>query len=201
MAGVTRVCVLRSGGEYKPAHVQWLARQVPGLTCLSDVDVPGVTTMPLRHDWPGWWSKLELFRPDIEGDLFYIDLDTVITGDLAPLIDAANGKTTMLSDFYWPEKPASGLMYIAQADKARVWEAWMASPEQHMRRPVGRGTIGDQGFLGSVLTPQRWQDVAPGRVVSFKVHCKQQLPSKARVVCFHGQPRPWAAKANWIPKL
>lgn len=195
------VCVLRSGGEYKPAHVQWLARQVPGLACLSDVDVPGVPTIPLRHGWPGWWSKLELFRPDIGGDLFYIDLDTVITGDLAPLIEAANGKTTMLSDFYWPKQPASGLMYIAQADRAAVWEAWMRRPQTHMGKRGGRGTVGDQGFLGSVLNPQRWQDVAPGRVVSFKVHCKQQLPSKARVVCFHGQPRPWNVRANWIPKL
>ncbi|HSH43856.1 MAG TPA: hypothetical protein VK973_17170 [Arenicellales bacterium] len=168
---------------------------------MSDVVVPGVETIPLKYDWPGWWSKLELFRPDIDGDLLYLDLDTVVLSDVASLIEAAGGKTTMLSDFYWPEHPASGLMYIAERDRAHVWREWMRTPQGHMGRRGGRGTIGDQGFLGSVLSPQRWQDVAPGQVVSFKVHCKHQIPSKARVVCFHGQPRPWGVRANWIPKL
>ena len=183
-----KVCVLRSGGEYKPVHVQWLARQVPGLVCISDVNVPGV-------------AKMCLFKPGIiAGDLLYLDLDTVVRGDLSPLIEAAGGKTTMLSDFYWPEHPASGLMYIAERDKTKVWTEWMKSPAKHMARRGGRGTMGDQGFIGPILDPQRWQDVAPGKVVSYKVHCKRTLPS-ATVICFHGNPRPWNVRANWIPPL
>ena len=196
-----KVCVLRSGGEYKPVHVQWLARQVPGLVCISDVKVPGVETIPLQHDWPGWWAKMCLFKPGIiAGDLLYLDLDTVVRGDLSPLIKAAAGKTTMLSDFYWPEHPASGLMYIAERDKTKVWTEWMKSPAKHMARRGGCGTMGDQGFIGPILDPQRWQDVAPGKVVSYKVHCKRTLPS-ATVICFHGNPRPWNVRANWIPPL
>lgn len=202
MGSVRRVCVLRSGGEYGPEHVQWLAKMVPGLECISDVDVPGVPCIPLRHDWPGWWSKLELFRHDIPGDLSYIDLDTVVLGDIAPIIAAANGKTTMLSDFYWPEKPASGLMYIAQQDKAQVWGEWMRDPAGHMNAPVSRGVIGDQGYLGKILPGvQRWQDVAPGSVVSYKAHCKQGVPDSATVVCFHGKPRPWDCGEEWVPEL
>ncbi|MCH4563351.1 hypothetical protein MKP05_09435 [Halomonas sp. EGI 63088] len=210
---VRRVCVLRSGGDYGPEHVQWLAGRVDllqwlvgksgVLQCLSDVPVRGVPTLPLAHGWPGWWSKLELFRPDIGGDLLYMDLDTVVLGDLQQLIDAAGGRTTMLSDFYWPERPASGLMYIAERDKARVWEAWRRDPAGHMRRRGGRGTLGDQGFLGRVLGDgvQRWQDVAPGQVVSYKAHCRQGVPPGARVCCFHGQPRPWDVRAEWVPEL
>lgn len=195
---VRKVCVLRSGGEYRPEHVQWLARQVDMLQCLSDVPVPGVPCIPLQHDWPGWWSKLELFRPDIDGDLMYIDLDTVVLRDLGPLIDATGGKTTMLSDFYWPDRPASGLMYIAERDKAKVWKEWMRCPEQHMATPAARGTLGDQGFLGRVLSPQRWQDISPGKVASYKVHGHSP---DVDVVCFHGKPRPWDVKADWIPEL
>lgn len=216
---VRRVCVLRSGGEFGPEHVQWLAGKVDllqwlvaetdvigkadVLQCLSDVPVRGVPTIPLQHGWPGWWAKMELFRPDIPGDLLYLDLDTVVRGDLQPLIDAAGGRTTMLSDFYWPEHPASGLMYIAERDKAKVWQAWCRHPETHMRRRGGRGTLGDQGFLGRVLGAgvQRWQDVAPGQVASYKVHCRQGPPRDARVICFHGNPRPWAAQDDWIPPL
>ncbi|MFL1404184.1 hypothetical protein ACJO2E_02420 [Marinobacter sp. M1N3S26] len=197
---VTRICVLRSGGEYTPAHVQWLARQVPGLKCLSDAPVPGVETIPLRHPWPKWWAKLALFEPEaIPGDLLYIDLDTVIIGDLAEF--EAVGQTTMLSDFYWPARPASGLMYIAEADKAQVWERWLADPAGHMARKRGRGGIGDQGFLAEVLAPARWQDLIPDRVVSYKVNCRRGLPPGADVVCFHGKPRPWGVNLPWVPKL
>lgn len=197
------MCVLRSGGEYGPEHVQWLARQVHGLVCLSDTPVDGVPCIPLQHEWPGWWSKMELFRPDILGDLFYIDLDTVVLGDLDTVIEAASGKMTMLSDFYWPDRPASGLMYIAAADKEKVWQEWMIDPAEHMARRGGRGTIGDQGFLGRVLgdSVQRWQDVAPGTVVSYKAHCKGGVPSSAKLACFHGQPRPWDCGKEWVPAL
>lgn len=196
---LTRVCVLRSGGEYKPRHVQWLANQVPGLVCLSDIPVPGVDTIPLESDWPAWWSKIELFRPDIPGDLLYLDLDTVVLGDLEPFEDV--GTTTMLSDFYRPDLPASGLMYIAEADKQLVWDAFCADPCGHMRRCRTRRKWGDQGFLSEVLPAQRWQDVLPGAVVSFKVDCRSGLPPDAKIVCFHGSPRPWDARAKWIPRL
>jgi hypothetical protein len=53
----------------------------------------------------------------------------------------------------------------------------------------------------------RWQDVLPGQVVSYKIHVQLDpkkgkhignglVPAGTRVVCFHGQPRPWA-----VPEL
>jgi len=197
------VCVLRSGGEFGPDHVRWLARQVPGLHCMSDVHVSGVPNIPLRHRWLGWWAKMELFRPGPPHDLLYLDLDTVVLGDLAPLIDAAGGRTTLLSDFYRPAQPASGLMYIAHADKAKVWRHWCRSPAGHMARASTTACWGDQGILRQVLGDgvQRWQDVAPGQVVSYKAHCRRGVPAGADVVCFHGNPRPWDAKQSWVPPL
>ncbi|MGM0927533.1 MAG: hypothetical protein ACQEXC_14095 [Pseudomonadota bacterium] len=204
---VTRLCVLRSGGEFGREHVQWLAGQVPGLQCLSDVWVKDVPAITQRYAWPGWFAKLELFRPDIPGDLLYLDLDTVVLGDLAPLIEAAAGRTTLLSDFYRPAQPASGLMYIAEQDKTRVWDYWMRDPAGHMARARTTACWGDQGILRRALGDgvQRWQDIAPGQVASYKVHCRQGPPPAARVVCFHGNPRPWAAGLlphhDWIPSL
>lgn len=194
---VTRICVLRRGAEFGPRNVQWLAKQIPGLVCLSDVAIPGVETISLQYNWPGWWAKLELFRPDIDGDLLYFDLDTVITGALEDLDGV--GKTTMLSDFYRRELPASGLMYIAQADKAAVWAEFTCNPQQHIDRCTTRDCWGDQGFLRGVLSPLRWQHVLPGKVVSYKAHCGNGLPSETAVVCFHGQPRPWAVNEDWVP--
>lgn len=200
---VTRVCVLQSGKEYRPEHVQWLARQVPGLVCITRDEVPGVPTVRPRHDWPGWWSKLNLFDPElIPGDLLYLDLDTVVPGDLAPLEQVGRfaDRSIMLSDFYRPAYPASGLMYIKQADKPHVWAQWLQDPAGHMRRCVTTQHWGDQGFLRTVLSPLRWQTLLPGAVLSYKAHLRNQaLPKTARVVCFHGQPRPWAVKEPWVP--
>lgn len=192
---VMRACVLRSGGEYKPEHVQWLARQVPGLVCLTDMRVAGVDTLPLQHGWKGWWSKLELFRPNIVGDLLYLDLDTVVRGDLSAF---ERGKTTVLRDFYHPTRMGSGLMYIAQADKQRVWDAFTADPDRHMAECVTRHRWGDQGFLQDYIGHcDKWQDVLPGAVCSFKVN----YSDAATVVCFHGKPRPFDVKRPWIPSI
>ncbi|EXF45268.1 hypothetical protein BAY1663_02347 [Pseudomonas sp. BAY1663] len=153
------ICVLRSGGEYRPEHVRALARRIPKLVCLSDVPIPGVQTITMLHDWQGWWCKMELFRPDIYGDMFYLDLDTVVVGDIERLASA--GRTTMLSDFYFPERPASGLMYLSAADRDIVWQEWIKDPAGHMARC---GSLGDQKLIGDCLPhAARWQDDYPRR--------------------------------------
>lgn len=192
---VTRVCVLRAGPEYTPGHAQWLAQQVPGLTVLSDVDVPGIPRVALQHDWSGWFAKMELFRPDLRGDFLYLDLDTVVLGDLAAL---EGGPTRMLSDFYRPKQVASGFMWLTEEDRAKVWEHWMRDPAGHMRRAVTSQCWGDQGIIAEALPhAERWGP----EVVSYKVHCRAtgKPPADARVVCFHGQPRPWGVKHSWVP--
>lgn len=88
--------VLRSGGDYNASDVQWLVNQLPKgyeIICLTDLKrlhVPGVKVVPLINQWQkcrGWWAKIELFRPDITDDLFYLDLDTVIAGDIRPILE------------------------------------------------------------------------------------------------------------------
>lgn len=191
----TVACVLRSGGDFGPEHVQWLARQVPGLVCLSDVPVQGTETIPLQHDWPGWWSKLEMFGPSLSGDVLMLDLDTVVLQ-----IPELPTETTVLRDFSEPSVMGSGLMFVTEADRRRVWEAWMADPDGHMRRNARWPQWGDQGFLQPLIgRSQKWQDVA--RVYSYKAHCRAGLPEGAQVVCFHGKPRPWHVKAPWVPPL
>ena len=186
-------CVLRSGGDFGPAHVQWLARQVPGLVCLSDVPVPGVETIPLQHGWPGWWSKMEMFGPSLEGDVLMIDLDTVVLS-----LPAEPSETTVLRDFTEPSVMGSGFMYVTAADRARVWDAWLSDPERHMRDNARWPKWGEQGFLQDHIGgAAKW-----GReVVSYKVHCRGGVPDGASVVCFHGKPRPWDVKAAWVPPL
>lgn len=177
------VCVLRSGGDFRPEHVVRLARQVPHLLCLSDCVIPGVETKPLLRDWPGWWAKMEVYGAHLGTDILLIDLDThVIRMPAMPAV------TMVLPDFYRPQLMGSGFMYVTVEDQRRIWEEWMRDPAGHMRRCRTRTCWGDQGFLMPLIGgAPRWG----ANVVSWKVHCKKGIPATADVVCFHGRPRPW----------
>lgn len=158
---------------------------VPDLVCLSDVQIDGIKTILLKYDWPGWWSKMELFRPDIKGDLFYIDLDTTVIK-----MPTMPDQTTVLSDFRKPHLIGSGLMFLKESDRAQVWNDWIKNPEKAMRGCRSGYKWGDQGFLLDYYRHcQRWQNVS--KVYSYKYHCKNGIPEDAEVICYHGKPRPW----------
>ena len=194
MTNTTTLCVLRSGGDFAPAHVQWLAAQVPGLVCLSDQDVPGVPTVALRTNWPGWWAKMEAFDAAlVPGDVLLIDLDTVVLQ-----LPQTPEDTTVLDDFYRPEMMGSGFMFLRAADRRLCWDAFMREPERHMRECRTRQRWGDQGFLNPLIGGRsRWG----AEVRSYKMHCQRGVPSGTKVVCFHGRPRPWASGAAWVPPM
>ncbi|RUX36943.1 hypothetical protein EOA33_35205, partial [Mesorhizobium sp. M4A.F.Ca.ET.050.02.1.1] len=165
----TVACVLRSGGEYAPRHVARLLDQVtehlPGakFRCFSDINVPGVEVIPLRYGWPGWWAKMELFRPELPDDWLFFDLDTSIIGSLADM--AAVDGPVIMRDVVDPSILQSAIMAIPQSIKAAVWEAFTAAPADHMRR-FAEG--GDQSFIESCrwVDWRLWQDICPGQLCS-----------------------------------
>lgn len=212
----TIACVLKSGGwknrhmhvEYLPADVLWLRDQLEGrvrvpyrFVCLSDLEIPGVDVIPLRDDLPGWWSKLELFR-ELE-EALYIDLDTVITGDLTEILEHGHD-FTVLRNFSTTDTRAnrigSGVM-AWRGDYSRLYRAFMAAPARHMQECRTSAKWGDQGFIAAEQGQRAYfQDLFPGQVVSFKVSLRRGAPRpENRIVCFHGEPRPWQVRAAWIP--
>src|SRR6188472_2408456 len=183
-------CVLRTGGIYTPDHVRELRAQcaiwAPGepFGCLTNTLVPGVLCHQLKDAWPGWWSKVELFRAGLFPDglrILYLDLDTVVLGNLAPLL-ARRERFLALEDFYrhppqFARGLGSGLMAWTAGDPLVTgWhDAFAADPVPYMREA---GTGGDQRYLETSLTiggtwdqVSFWQDVCPGAIVSYKVHC------------------------------
>lgn len=192
------VTVLKSGGDFKPVHVQALQRQVnkhapfASFECLTDMAVPGVECRPLKRGWPGWWSKMEIFDPDMKGEFLFMDLDSVIVG---PLDDfAPRPKLTLLRDFYRDGKKlkeglGGALIYSSEADRAPIWNDFNIRPSLSM----AMNRRGDQHYFEHFWLRKgaRWQDELPGQVVSWKVHCQHGVPPDARVVAFHGFPRPW----------
>lgn len=186
--------------EFKPSHVQALQKQVAqwaplaSFECLSDVDVPGVECHKFERNWPGWWAKMNLFSPALKGDFLFMDLDTVILGPLDDILSV--NKLTVLTDFYrdgvkLKDGIGGGLLFLPEAERAQIWEEFTVNPTLSMRM----NPRGDQHFFEHFWLNKaaRWQKTLPGQVVSWKVNCKNDIvPPGARVVCFHGQPRPWA---------
>lgn len=206
----TFACVLRSGGEYHAGHVAWLQRQVERhyphphrFVCLSDVDVD-CERIPLEHDWPGWWAKIELFRHDL-GRVFYLDLDTVLVGDITPLVDGVHG-FAMLRSMSRHKCAGSGVMSWT-GPRPDLVASFAADPARHMAEFNTPTRWGDQGFIQEHLErtgkPITYlQDLMPGAIASPKHDFIDGAPRPGcRIVCFHGKPRPWETKAPWIPRL
>jgi hypothetical protein len=191
--------VLRAGGKhgYAPEHVERLCRQLdeflPGVEQVILSDTPCVRPhIPLEHDWPTWWSKMELFRPDIAGDLFYLDIDTTLVRNISRM--AGVGVLAGISHRGNPcNKLCSGIMYLPERYRRRIWQEWcQLGPEQAIA-----SFRGDQDFLYT-LWPHRWQrfeNLVPGCAVSFKYHVAPagKVPEDAMVVYYHGYPKSWDA--------
>jgi hypothetical protein len=198
----TILTVLRSGGDFKPEHVvrlydqwhQWGPADSRFL-CLTDMKLPDfINTEELQFGWPGWWSKIECF--DYQGPILYMDLDTTIVGDLAPLCQVAKEhRFTALRDFNPQSREmGSGLMAWC-GDMSFVMSQFMKAPERFMRECRTSKHWGDQGFIEPLTTGRTyWQNLLPGKVVSWKKHCRGGVPDGVSVICFHGKPRPWDVK-------
>lgn len=208
------VTVLKAGKDFNPHHAVWLAKQIAAFhpeaefVCLTDtrIDHPEITEIYMPRPWAGFWSKMNLYNPELlPGDVFYLDLDSVVVGPIDDLV--ALDRSTGLRDFYHPRLLASGMLFIREEDKAPIYDAFVHQPAHWINVCRTRARWGDQGFLENFRDRfDHWQDVRPGRVCSYKVHCKRnggKIPDGVSVVCFHGIPRPWdaAQSLDWVPPL
>jgi hypothetical protein len=184
------VCI-KVGSAYGPEYVNRLHAMVTRHTtrpheflCLTD-DALGVTcpTAPIDTDLPGWWAKLVLFKPHWalkDRRVVFLDLDTIIVGNVDFLLDY-QGPLAILRDFYYPRGWGSAVMSIAPGYGQEVWTQFREVPN----------VAGDQDWIQYCLRySEKWQDLAPYQLVSYKVHCQPVVPKEAAIVCFHGVPKP-----------
>jgi hypothetical protein len=194
------VTVLKTSQDYKREYVNLIYKQcqeyAPNIEfiCISDDSlVPGYVKM--EHNWPKWWPKIEIFK--IPGPVLYLDLDTIITSNLTELIaESMKYEFIAIRDFYKNQKMertlGSGVMFWS-GDMRYLYDEFLKDPETNMRECMSTRWWGDQGFIEKTIkTPVvYWQDIAPNKLVSWKVHCGNGIPSTAAIVAFHGKPKPW----------
>lgn len=211
---LTVLCVLRSGGEtYDKTWVYKLQRAVErNLTiphtfaCLSDVPL-ACNRIPLKHDWPGWWAKIEMFRKGVVlGPTIYFDLDTVIVGNIDHIADNKSG-FAMLKNFSATAEPGmvgSGVMWFRDAASVphKVYEKFAKMPECYMNHHLRNADaatsyIGDQAFIWDALGGQI-DTLNDPKILSYKRHCRKLLPADSSIVAFHGRPRPSEVSDSWV---
>ena len=204
---ITIACVLKSGGEFTVDHVERLRNMVGRnvtipyrFVCLSDIDLDICERIPLKDNYPDWWSKIELFRPDLElnAKTAYFDLDTDITGNIDNIL-IANGFDFALLEPW-------GL----RNERSRIYGSgmmlWKNDGEysflyDKFNKDVIKRYRGDQEYISSSLKEHGnfhlLKEVATG-IYSYKKHCLSGLPEDAKIVCFHGKPRPWQVNTDWV---
>lgn len=208
---MTVACVLKTGrwrsSEYRPEWVRWLQRQVllnvsvpVRFVCLSDVEIDGVEAIPLTDDLPGWWSKIELFKHDL-GRALYLDLDTLIVGSLDELLAYPHQFTALQALSSAPGRRLNSGVMAWQGARLDLYETFMARREHFIATCNRAENWGDQGFIHHHVGHwDAWQDLFPGRIVSFKLHLEQRSlpPEGTSIVCFHGDPKPWECNLQWV---
>ena len=204
---LTVICVLRSGGGYDASWVEKLKngceRNMPKhiFNCLSDVPVP-CNRIPLKHDWSGWWSKIELFRQGvIDGPTLYLDLDTVIVNKVEIMRNGVD--FAMLQSFWTDDMVGSGVMYFSGENVPHhIYDKFAKQPQayiKHHERNANATYVGDQAFIWDAMGHDvaRINDYLPG-IKSYKMHCQKRLPADASVVCFHGRPKLTEVDHEWV---
>lgn len=202
---LTVVCV-KWGDEFGPEYANRLFHAVGRhlsvphrFVCITDNPM-GVEceTLPCRHPGlPGWWQKLALFDGTFaDSRWLFFDLDTVIVDDIGFMAEY-EGDFACLRGAYNPIRFGSGVMGVAPGFGGQVWTEFVKWPQAAVNFC---GDLGDGHWMQLCLGERdRWQDMHPGRFVSYKADCNDGVPEGAAVVYFHGRPRPHEVMAfDWM---
>ena len=164
-------CVLRQGGKvgYTTEWVYKLQRAVAQhlsiphrFVCLSDCEVD-CERIELQHSDPGFWAKLELFRPGLfDGPVLYIDLDTVICSNIDSIVERCCGHNFVM----WLEADknihSSAMMYW-ETDVSNIWNIYRSRPAEYWQQQYSSPPLyGDQAVISENMPHCTFLDLCPG---------------------------------------
>lgn len=213
--------------KFEGAHVNTLAAMVRHhyqkphrFSCITDdptgIDQRHVRVIPLWRDHatlqsaygrrnPSCYRRLKLFSADaatIIGPRFVsLDLDMVITGDMAPLWDRPEDFVIIKSATPPPRYLYNGSMLLMTAGARRqVWDDF--HPVRSLQATVKSRMFGsDQAWISLKLGPgEATWDTADG-VYSWRIHLEPNggaLPANARLTSWHGSDDPWGPRAQQL---
>lgn len=196
---------------YEPEHVYALQKQIEQcykkphrFICLTDFDNLKCDSIKLKYNLPGWWSKMELFQPDLvsknpEDVFIYFDLDTCLVSDITELIDYPHTMSALA------EVSASGLVPGRFGSGVMAWRGdWSHVYHEFMKDTFGNiqkyKVGGDQHVLHEACPDFKpIQHIIDGCInYKYQLRDKENLPSESKIIYFHGLPKPWKVRHRWL---
>ena len=164
-----------------------------------------------RHDFEGWFNKLQLFSPEskLEGDTLYMDLDVVIMKNIDELATIGESKNFVgMNDF----NTSSGLfnssiMRFNNQYHSIIWKEYLK------RKTEFNNAHGDQDIISAIIKshedtiafPDSWTQSykwlnRKGERYHIDKMTYEQDPN-AKVCVFHGNPNPDESPQEWVKEL
>lgn len=173
--------------------------------CLSNTDVP-CDRIPLKNNWPGYWSKLELFRSGLfQSRVLYLDLDVLIMKDLKPFVEF-DSEFAIMRKGYGKSKTRDGkiianlfnssVMVFNPDVGASLYDNF--NPKEHIK-----ALWGDQDFISTQMPDL---DTFPVPWIKKFVNCPGGKPTEdAKIIlCMGNGSRKCAGlaeKYEWVRKI
>jgi hypothetical protein len=184
----------------------------------------------IKHNlkpWPGiagpkksWWYKMQMFDPSHGiGQMLYLDLDTVVTGNIDWVWDLSPDYFWSIRDFKYLWRANwtglnSSFMYWNPDNFSWIWKKFS---DENIHALV-KQYHGDQDYLNAVLTGKvlrlvedglikswRWQIKDGGMDMKTRIYRRPDagtvLDPKARILIFHGHPKPHEVTDPIIQRL
>lgn len=226
---LTVACVYRSGGTlYSTRYVEVLRNMVARnlslphrFVCLTDAPEAPCERIPLVTGWPGFYSKIELFRPGLfKGPVLYFDLDTVIHRNIDDLARLASAVV-----FGCTSDPSGGHMNSSvqtfSVDCSFIFERFQRSSffDRHIHKHVWftlrriglshlvniGSSYGDQGFsemcLADRAVPIVHMDHAlPGMFSTFNYTANAEAEPEGGICLMMGRPKPHEITQGWVAR-
>lgn len=136
----------------------------------------------LKDEQPGYSACIEPFAD--AGPSIIMGLDTVIVGDLSPLIEYAKTaeRFAVPRDPYFQATVCNGVALVPPCHE------WVAAQHEGQN---------DMEWVRA-CNPAVIDDILPGMVVSYKGHVADKGLGDARIVYFHGEQKPHELDLDWI---
>lgn len=216
----SRVCVvcIKWGTKYGPEYVNRLAASlrrhaaVPALEVVCYTDdaaglTAGVEARPLPSGMPGWWNKALLFSlsaAEADTRFVFVDLDTVVVGDVTPLLRYDGPFAVLGTDSMANEGRSGGFN-----SSLMLWRGGWGCPistELLARRAAVLGAVHRFDHWLEMVVPgaARLEDSLPGMVGEYASDCAggRAPPGERGLVTFplHPKPHHVAASEGWIQR-
>lgn len=215
-------CVWVKGpGNYNIEHVKKLHSMVTRNTtgeidficftdhkeAFADLMNEGIKPQIVEPNMSGWWQKVRLFN-DIywqkNDRIMYLDLDIVIVDNIDHLFHIDHHTAAIANfgvNFRHSKYNSSVVVWDGKGPARKVWNEFHKLGTQHgsldENHPARKELHGDQCWFWRVML----DDVRvfePRHVVSYKYETRRTGLEGSKVIVFHGQPKPWQVRDNWI---